>query len=143
MIRTEVAGGAPRSPQRSKSSFMLPQPACVRVEAGAVAGQRRPLRLRRRRCPLVNDRAVGSCSSVCAVIKHSKLAGWQQAHWPAPGLSAEKETRLMLCFPARWNPTRAERYKRKHAGVGIHPDSQRNFSDLCFSAVTVNKCWDY
>lgn len=139
MIRTELARGVPMSSVHSKSSFMLLQPACVHVEAGAVAGQRRPLRLRLRRCPLVNDRAVGSCSSVYAVIKHSKLAGWQQAHFLAPGLSVEKETRLMLCFPARWNPTRAGRYKRKHVGVGINPDSQRNFSDLCFSAVTVNK----
>lgn len=85
----------------------------VHVEAGVVAGQWRPLRLRLHCCPLVNDRAVGSGSSVYAVIKHSKPTGWQQAHFLAPGLSAEKETCLMLCFPAQWNPTREERYKRK------------------------------
>lgn len=83
------------------------------VEAGVVAGQRRPLRLRLHCCPLVNDRAVGSGSSVYAVIKHSMPTRWQQAHFLAPGLSAEKETCLMLCFPAQWNPTREERCKRK------------------------------
>lgn len=93
--------------------------ACVHVEAGVVAGQWRPLRLRLHRCPLVNDRAEGSCSSVYAVIKHSKPTGWQPAHFLAPGLSVEKETCLMLCFPAQWNPTRVERYKRKRVGVWV------------------------
>lgn len=77
------------------------------------------------------------------VIKHSKPTGWQQAHFLAPGLSVEKETCLMLCFPAQWNPTREERYKRKRVWFWgqiqcISTDSQRNFSILCFSGVNVN-----
>lgn len=142
IIKREVAR-VPRSSVRSKSSFMPVRTACVHVEAGVVARQWRPLRLRLHCCPLVNDQAVGSCSSVDAVIKHSKPTGWQQAHFLAPGLSVEKETCLMLCFPAQWNPTREERYKRKHVWFWgqiqcISTDSQRNFSILCFSGVNVN-----
>lgn len=143
IIKREVAR-VPRSSVRSKSSFMPAHTACVRVEAGVVAGQWRPLRLRLHCCPLVNDRAVGSCSSVYAVIKHSKPTGWQQPHFPAPGLSVEKETCLTLCFPAQWNPApEEERYQRKGVWFGgqiqcTMTDSRQNFSFLCFSGVTVN-----
>lgn len=74
-----------------------------------------PLRLCLHCCPLVNDRAVGSWSSVYAVIKHSKPRGWQQAHSLAPGHSAENKTHLMLCFPAPWDPTPEESRSMKSA----------------------------
>lgn len=143
LLNYQKVARIPRSSVRSKSSFMPVHTACVHEEAGVVAGQWRPLRLRLHCCPLVNDRAVGSCSSVYAVIKHSKPTGWQQAHFLAPGLSVQKETCLMLCFPAQCNPTREERYKRKCVWfwgqiLCISTDSQRNFSILCFSGVTVD-----
>jgi len=88
-----------------KSSVMLGQSGSVNVEAGVVAGWRKaPLRLCLHCCPLVNDWAVGSWSSVYTVIKHSKPPGWQQAHSLAPGHSLENKTHLMLCFPAPWDP---------------------------------------
>lgn len=135
----------PRSSVHSNSSFMLVRTACVHVEAGAVAGQWRPLRLRLHCCPLVNDWAVGSCSSVYAVIKHSKPTGWQPAHFLAPGSRWRRTNVSCFVFPLNRIP-HDKKGIRKHAW--FWGQIQCRFSTQlfhpCFTGVTVNlTCWNY